>query len=89
MKSDFDIGAEEDSFFDSDPIYDFPNLKERLTDMGIQIGEAGTWRSVGTIDVAFILSGKGMYTNQNFMFANVPQLRISGAKLIVLPMQSL
>ena len=51
MNFDFDIDAEEDCFFDSDPICDFPNLKKHLTDMGIQIGKAGAWRSVGTVDV--------------------------------------
>lgn len=35
----------------STPICCFPNLKKCLTDMGIQIGKAGVWRSVGTIDV--------------------------------------
>ena len=33
MNFDFDIDAEEDCFFDSDPICDFPNLKKHLTDM--------------------------------------------------------
>lgn len=51
MSFDFDIDAEEEWFYDSNPICDFPNLKKRLTDMGIQIGQAGTWRSVGTVDV--------------------------------------
>ena len=51
MSFDFDIDAEEEWFDDSAPIYDFPNLKKRLTDMGIQIGLAGAWRSVGTVDV--------------------------------------
>lgn len=30
MNFDFDIDAEEDCFFDSDPICDFPNLKNIL-----------------------------------------------------------
>lgn len=51
MSFDFKIDTEEDLPFDSDPICDFPNLKKCLTDMGIQIGKAGTWRSVGTVDV--------------------------------------
>ena len=51
MSFDFDIDAEEEWFDDSDPICDFPNLKKRLTDMGIQIGQAGAWCSVGTVDV--------------------------------------
>lgn len=33
MSFDFDIDAEEEWFDDSAPIYDFPNLKKRLTDM--------------------------------------------------------
>jgi len=48
MSFDFDIDAEEDWFFNTDPICDFPNFKKSLTDMGIQIGTAGAWRSVGT-----------------------------------------
>ena len=51
MSFDFDIDAEEDWFFNTDPICDFPNFKKSLTDMGIQIGTAGAWRSVGTVDV--------------------------------------
>ena len=33
------------------PIFSFPKLKERLMRMGIEIGEAGTWKTVGTVDV--------------------------------------
>ncbi len=51
MNFDFNIIAEEDSFFDKDPIYAFPRLKERLTSMGVNIGVAGAWHSVGTVDV--------------------------------------
>lgn len=51
MSFDFDIDAEENRNFNTDPICDFPYLKKRLTDMGIQIGQAGAWRSVGTVDV--------------------------------------
>lgn len=51
MSFDFDIDAEEDWFFNTDPICDFPNFKKSLTDIGIQIGTAGAWRSVGTVDV--------------------------------------
>ena len=51
MSFDFDIDAEEDWFFNTDPICGFPNFKKSLTDMGIQIGTAGAWRSVGTVDV--------------------------------------
>lgn len=42
---------EEEKNLDTEPICSFPNLKKCLTSMGIQIGKAGTWRSVGTIDV--------------------------------------
>lgn len=51
MSLDFNIDVEEDRFFHSAPICNFPNLKKRLTDMGVQIGKAGAWRSVGTVDV--------------------------------------
>lgn len=34
-----------------EPIFSFPKLKNRLHSMGIVIGEAGPWRSVGTIDI--------------------------------------
>ncbi len=51
MRSDFDKDVEEDCVFDSAPIYDFPNLKKSLTYMGVQIGKAGVWRSVGTVEV--------------------------------------
>lgn len=50
MKFKFDIEAE-DRAVDSDPICDFPNLKKCLINMGVQIGQAGAWRSVGTVDV--------------------------------------
>lgn len=36
---------------DTNPICAFPNLKKCLTAMGIQIGQASAWRSVGTVDV--------------------------------------
>ena len=45
-----DFNAEENSF-ETEPICSFPNLKNCLSNMGVQIGKAGTWRSVGTIDV--------------------------------------
>ncbi len=48
MRSNFDI---EDYLLNSDPICDFPNLKKSLVNMGIKIGKAGIWRSVGTVDV--------------------------------------
>lgn len=51
MSFDFKLDADEEWFYDTDPICTFPNLKKRLTEMGIQVGKAGTWRSVGTIDV--------------------------------------
>lgn len=51
MNFDFNIGTEEDEFFDIDPIYAFSKLKERLISMGVNIGVAGAWRSVGTVDV--------------------------------------
>lgn len=51
MSFDFDINAEEEGFDDSAPIYDFPNLKKRLTDMGIKIGRASVWHPVGPVDV--------------------------------------
>lgn len=45
------IDDEENRLFDSAPICNFPNLKKHLTEMGIQIGKAGAWHSVGTVDV--------------------------------------
>lgn len=51
MSFDFYMDAEEEWCYDTNPICDFPNLKKRLTDMGIQIGQADAWRSVGTVDV--------------------------------------
>lgn len=51
MSFDFNIDAEEDWFFDADPIYAFPKFKESLTKMGVNIGVAGAWHSVGTVDV--------------------------------------
>ena len=50
MSFDFYMDAEEEWCYDTNPICDFPNLKKRLTDMGIQIGQANAWRSVGTVD---------------------------------------
>lgn len=51
MSFDFNRDAKEDEFFDTDPICAFPKLKEKLTSMGVHIGVAGVWRSVGTVDV--------------------------------------
>lgn len=34
-----------------EPILAFPKLKDKLQSMGIQIGQAGAWRTVGTVDV--------------------------------------
>ncbi|MDE6770800.1 MAG: hypothetical protein K2J78_13845, partial [Muribaculaceae bacterium] len=34
-----------------EPIFYFPKLKDRLTSMGIRIGEAGAWRTVCTVEV--------------------------------------
>lgn len=51
MSFDINVNAEVDQFFDTDPIYAFPKLKEKLTSIGVNIGVAGTWRSVGTVDV--------------------------------------
>ena len=33
------------------PIFAFPKLKNKLSSMGIEIGEAGAWKTVGTVDV--------------------------------------
>lgn len=35
----------------SEPIFSFPRLKEKLLSLGIEIGQAGVWRTVGTVDV--------------------------------------
>lgn len=51
MNSDFYLDTEEEQSFNTRPIYAFPKLKDRLTRIGINIGKAGTWRSVGTVDV--------------------------------------
>lgn len=42
---------DKDELNDAEPLFSFPKLKEKLTQMGIEIGIAGTWRTVGTIDV--------------------------------------
>lgn len=64
----FDFDTEEGRSFNSDPICDFPNFKKRLTDMGIQIGQAGVWRSVGTIDVLPEDIGKRILFENNHIF---------------------
>ncbi len=33
------------------PFFEFPSLKDKLTALGIEIGEAGAWRTVGTVDI--------------------------------------
>lgn len=43
--------TDEEQFKENNSICDFPKLKKQLTNMGIQIGKAGVWRSVGTVDV--------------------------------------
>ena len=53
MSSDFNIDTKEDRLNDTEPIYVFPKLKEKLSLMGVNIGIAGAWRSVGTVDVLF------------------------------------
>lgn len=50
MNSDHDINLGED-INDITPICSFTSLKECLTKMGINIGKAAPWRSVGTIEV--------------------------------------
>lgn len=54
------------------PIHDFHKLKEKLQSMGITIGQAGAWRSVGTIDVLpedigerIILNDEGIFYIDN------------------------
>jgi len=51
MSFDIDMDEDKDKILNTAPICDFPKFKKRLTDMGIQIGQAGAWRSVGTVDV--------------------------------------
>ena len=36
---------------DDKPIFSFPQLKEKLKSMGFVVGEAGAWRTVGTVDI--------------------------------------
>lgn len=50
MSEDLDTDGKK-LFYDIEPICNFSSLKKCLTDMGIKIGKAGTWRSVGTIDI--------------------------------------
>ena len=45
MSSDFNIDTKEDRLNDTEPIYVFPKLKEKLSLMGVNIGIAGAWRS--------------------------------------------
>lgn len=51
MSFDFNVKSEEDKCFNTEPICVFPKLKEKLVSMGVNIGVAGAWRSVGTVDV--------------------------------------
>lgn len=55
MSSDLELDRAGDWFSSQEdhdePIFSFPKLKEKLSDMGIEIGEAGAWRTVGTVDV--------------------------------------
>ena len=51
MKLDVDIVPEKDNPSDAAPICAFPELKQQLSIMGVNVGEAGIWRSVGTVDV--------------------------------------
>lgn len=51
MSFDFDKDSDAERGFDTSPICSFSKLKEQLTAMGINIGTAGAWRSVGTVDV--------------------------------------
>ena len=39
------------SSIDEKPFFSFPTLKEKLTSMGIVVGKAGAWKTVGTVDV--------------------------------------
>ncbi len=51
----FDINIDfDEEWLDSpkeEPIFTFPKLKDKLQSMGVVIGEAGAWRTVGTVDV--------------------------------------
>ncbi len=51
METYFPKSTEDDWKDESKPLCIFPRLKECLTQKGIAIGQAGTWRSVGTVDV--------------------------------------
>lgn len=54
MSFDIDIDFDEEWLenpIDEEPIFCFPKLKDKLTSMGVKIGEAGAWRTVGTVDV--------------------------------------
>lgn len=54
MSFDIDIDFDEEWLnppVDEYPIFSFPKLKEKLTSMGIQIGQAGAWKTVGTVDI--------------------------------------
>lgn len=55
MSSDLDMYWAGDAALNEsqqdEPIFSFPKLKEKLTNMGIEIGQAGAWRTVGTVDV--------------------------------------
>ncbi len=62
------IAASDNAEEESMPICDFPSLKKCLTDMGIQIGHAGAWRSVGTVDVLPEDIGKRILFKNNGIF---------------------
>lgn len=50
------------------PFYSFPQLKSKLKCMGVNIGEAGAWRTVGTIDVLPNDIGKRILFEDNGIF---------------------
>lgn len=50
------------------PIYTFPQLKSELKRMGVNIGEAGAWRTVGTVDVLPADIGKRILFENNGIF---------------------
>lgn len=51
MNNDFDIQVTDPSSIGNEPICSFPKLKKYLTGIGVNIGKADAWRSVGTVDV--------------------------------------
>lgn len=70
MSFDFGFDFDESDILDNEvqPIFSFPKLKEKLTSMGINIGTAGAWRTVGSVDILPEDIGKRILFENNGIF---------------------